>query len=140
VPSVSIEFPLLKKVTAFGVIEDALIPATLQTRRGTLRLQFILDTGADFSMLPRHMADVVGVDLMQAPSGRSLGIEGGRGIQTWLGRIMVTLGPYPLRLRCLFSANERTPYLLGRADLFSAFVITFDTRAGTIRLTPRQAR
>ena len=138
-PSVSIEFPLLKKVTAFGVIEDALIPATLQTRHGPLGIQFILDTGADFTMLPHHMADLVGVDLTRAPSGRSMGIEGGHGIPIWLGHITITIGPHRLRVRCLFSSNERTPYLLGRADVFSAFLITFDTPRGRIRLTPRQS-
>ena len=136
-PSASTEFPLLKKVTAFGVIEDALIPAILHTRHGPLGIQFILDTGADFTMLPHHMADLVGVDLTRAPSGRSIGIEGGRGIRIWLGHIQVTIGPYLLRLRCLFSSNERTPYLLGRADVFSALIITFDAQRGRIRLTPR---
>ncbi|MBI3318471.1 MAG: retroviral-like aspartic protease family protein [Candidatus Omnitrophica bacterium] len=100
-------------------------------------MQFILDTGADFTMLPHHMAELVGVNLKRSPAGRSLGIEGGHGIKTWLDRIDLTIGSYPVRLRCLFSANERTPYLLGRADLFSAFSITFDTRRRKIRLTPR---
>jgi len=135
-PSASIEFPLLEKVTAFGSIPDALIPATLQTKLGALKLQFILDTGADFTMLPHHMAGLLGIDLAKVPSGRSLGIEGGHGIKTWLGWIRLTIGPYPVRLRCLFSENERTPYLLGRADLFSAFSIVFDTRRKKIRFTP----
>ena len=87
VPSASIEFPILPKITVFGTIPDALIPAVLQTRRGPLPLQFILDTGADFTMLPHHMAE--------------------------------------------------TPYLLGRADLFSAFSIAFDTRRRKIRFSPR---
>lgn len=139
-PSASIEFPLLQKVTAFGSIPDALIPATLHTKLGPLNLQFILDTGADFTMLPHHMADLLGIDLAGVPSGRSLGIEGGREIKTWLDWIHLTIGPYPVLLRCLFSENEQTPYLLGRADLFSDFSITFDTRRRKIRLTPRIRR
>lgn len=135
-PSASIDFPLLEKVTAFGSIPDALIPATLHTKLGPLNLQFILDTGADFTMLPHHMADLLGIDLAKVPSGRSLGIEGGRGVKTWLDWIRLTIGPYPVRLRCLFSENEQTPYLLGRADLFSAFSIAFDSRRKKIRFTP----
>lgn len=99
-------------------------------------MQFILDTGADFTMLPHHMAELVGVDLERAPSGRSLGIEG-KGVKTWLGHVEVALGPYLVPLRCLFSSNDETPYLLGRADLFSAFSISFDSRKRKIRLTPR---
>lgn len=129
---------LLTKATAFGPVPDALIPVILKTRVGPLKIQFILDTGADFAMLPHHIADLAGVALAQAPSSRSLGIEGGRGVRTWLAAIDVLIGPYPVRLRCLFSANEQTPYLLGRADLFSAFVITFDTARRTIRLIPRR--
>jgi hypothetical protein len=82
------------------------------------------------------MADLVGVDLKKAPSGWSLGIEG-EGIKTWLGHIEMAIGPYLVPLRCLFSSNEETPYLLGRADLFSAFSIAFDNRRRKIRLTPR---
>lgn len=135
-PPASIRFPLLQKVTTFGAIPDALVSATLRTRSGPLKLQFILDTGADFTMLPHHMAELVGVDLKQVPSGRSLGIEGGRGIKTWLDTIEVAIGPHLVHLRCLFSENEQTPYLLGRADLFSFFTITFDTRRHAIFLTP----
>ena len=139
VPSASIEFPLHTKVTTFGPIPDALVPVTLTTRHGPLQLQCILDTGADFTMLPHHMAELVGINLTHAPRGRSLGIEGGRGIQTWLGTVTVTIGPYPVRLRCLFSSNDQTPYLLGRADLLSAFSITFDTVRRKIRFTPHHA-
>lgn len=88
-------------------------------------------------MLPHHLAALLGVELAQAPTTHSVGIEGGRGIRTWLGAIKVLIGPYPVRLRCLFSSNNRTPYLLGRADLFTAFSITFDTARHRIRLTPR---
>lgn len=87
-------------------------------------------------MLPHHMADLLGINLVEVPSGRSLGIEGGRGVKTWLDWIRLTIGPYSVRLRCLFSENEQTPYLLGRADLFSAFSIAFDTRRQKIRFTP----
>ena len=90
-PSASIEFPLLEKITAFGSIPDALISATLQTKLGPLNLQFILDTGADFTMLPHHMAELIGIDLAKVPSGRSLGIEGGCGIKTWLDWIHLTI-------------------------------------------------
>ena len=137
-PSASIEFPLLEKITAFGSIPDALIPATLRTNRGPLNLQFILDTGADFAMLPHHMAELIGIDLSKVPSGRSLGIEGGHGIKTWLDWIHLNIGHYPIRIRCLFSENEQTPYLLGRADIFSVFSITFDTHRRKIRFTPRK--
>ena len=54
-----------------------------------------------------------------------MGIEG-RPILVYQGRLDVLIEHVGLSLRCLISESDATPFLLGRADFFSRFNITFD--------------
>jgi len=128
------EFPLSEKPTRFGRLPDPKIPVILHTLQGLVRVNFLLDTGADFTMLPKHLAAEMGIDLTHCPTDRSVGIEG-RGIRVHLSPITVNIGPHQLTLRCLFAEREGIPYILGRADLFDHFSVTFDNRRKRIVLT-----
>lgn len=130
----SIEFPLVNKRTSLGIVPDSLIPAELLTKFGYQTLQFVLDTGADFTMLPHHMAEVIGIDLTTCPQGVSYGVEG-EGIKVYMSKIQIKIGQVELKVRCLFSEKETTPYILGRADIFSIFNITFDNQNKKIKLS-----
>ena len=129
------EFPLLNKETNLGTIPDVKIPVYLRTKAGYQRLLFLLDTGADFTMLPKHIAEWLDIDLTTLPQERSCGIEGGKGVAVWAGKIQVKICQYELEIRCLFSDNEACPYILGRADLFAHFNILFNNTKGKIILT-----
>jgi hypothetical protein len=131
---VSIEFPLQNKRTSFGIIPNSVIPIEVLTLFGYQKIQFILDTGADVTMMPHHMAKVIGLDLKSCTKSISYGIEG-NGVCVYAGKITIRIGKEQLLVRCLFSEKENTPYILGRADVFSAFNITFDNRAGKIIFT-----
>jgi len=124
---VSIEFALVDKRTSIGIVSDAIIPVQVLYEFGYQTLQFILDTGADFSMLPRHMADLMGIDLSECEQGVSYGIEG-EGLNVYASRIQIKIGNVELKIRCLFLENENTPYISGRADIFANFNITFDNK------------
>ena len=130
----SIEFPLVNKRTSFGIIPDSLIPVEVLTKFGYQSLEFVLDTGADFTMLPRHMAEVIEIDLSACPQSRSYGIEG-NGVKVYASQIQIKIGQVELKVRCLFSEKETIPYILGRADIFSRFNIIFDNRNKKIKLT-----
>ena len=130
----SIEFPLVNKRTSFGVIPDSLIPVEVLTKFGYQSLEFALDTGADFTMLPNHMVKVSNVDLSTCPQSRSYGIEGD-GVKVYASQIQIKIGQVELKVRCLFSERETTPYIPGRADVFSRFNIVFDNRNKKIKLT-----
>ena len=129
------EFPILKKRTELGIIPDVKILLFLHIKSGYQPISFLLDTGADFTMLPSHIAEWIGIDLNKLPQTRSYGIEGDKGVKVWLGRIRVKICQYELTIRCLFSSNQSCPYLLGRADIFSHFNIFFDNSTNKIKLT-----
>ena len=129
------EFPILEKKTNLGILPDVKIPLQLLTKTGYQTVLFLLDTGADLTMLPKHIAEWLGIDLDKLPKDRSYGIEGGKGVTVWIGKIRVKICVHELEIRCLFSENEACPYILGRADIFSHFNILFNNAKDKIKLT-----
>lgn len=86
-------------------------------------------------MLPAYIAEWIGLDLSTCRRDTSYGIEGGKGVTVWAGKIPVKIGRQVLKIRCLFSKNEACPYILGRADIFDHFNIFFDNKRKRIVLT-----
>ena len=129
-----IEFPLSEKRTRFGLLPDPKITIHVRTTSGYLPYRFLLDTGADVSMVPLSMAEDLGIDLARCPADQCSGIEG-RPLRVYHASIAVRIGHVELSLPCLISETDTTPFLLGRAGLFARFTITFDTRRKRIVLT-----
>jgi len=101
----------------------------------------VVDSGADRSFLPRSVATRLGIasDLIPDPRG-GMGIEG-RSFPTWSSRAPIDAwvlakvgaelrawGPC-LRLDPIFSDAEIA--VLGRADFFRAFTVTFQEHPAT---------
>lgn len=128
------EFPILDKKTNLGNVPDVEIPVSLLTKNGYQSVIFLLDTGADFTMLPKHVAEWLGIDLTSCPQHRSYGIEGSKGVRVWVTKIHIKICTHELEIRCLFSENEACPYIIGRADIFSHFSILFDNNDRKIKL------
>ncbi len=133
-PSASITFPLEEIQTAFGRISIPRIPIEVRTVFGYQTYHFLLDTGADFTMVPRLMAADLGIDLSRCRRLRSLGIEG-RAVMVYLSTMRIKLARWEFDLKCLISEKDSTPFILGRMDIFNRFSIFFDNRHKQIVLT-----
>lgn len=131
----SIEFPLIDVNTKFGTIPTPLLTIFVLTKFGYQSYQFLFDTGADFTMLPRYMAEDIGINLKTLPQTRSYGIEN-KGIRVYIGNIKIKLGTEKLKIRCLFSEKDTTPFLLGRIDIFLHFNINFDNKRKKVSFMP----
>ena len=131
----SIVFPLSDVNTKFGTIPTPLLTISVLTKFGYQSYQFLFDTGADFTMLPRYMAEDIGVNTKTLPQIRSYGIED-RGINVFIGKIKVKFASEELTVRCLFSEKDTTPFLLGRIDIFTHFNIAFDNIHKKVTFTP----
>ena len=131
----SVEFPFGTKVISLGRIADPVIPILVRTQRGYLPFDFLIDTGADCSMIPASIAETeLGVRLSQCPQDLFFGIEG-TGVRVYRGSLSLKIGTHPLRVRCVFSTHEHCPLILGRMDVFRHFSITFDNCRNVIRFT-----
>ncbi|MBI3010904.1 MAG: retroviral-like aspartic protease family protein, partial [Candidatus Omnitrophica bacterium] len=116
-----VDFPIGTKVISLGRVADPVVPLALLTRRGYLPFDFLVDTGADCSMMPAAIAETeLGIDLGRCSQEIFFGIEGA-GVRVYRGWIALKIGPYPFRVRCVFSPREHTPLILGRMDLFRHF-------------------
>ena len=128
-----IEFPLSFKQTPFGLIGDPKIPVVISTTAGDVTYRFLIDTGADFSLAPRRLAQQIGLLWEVLPEARVAGIEQG-GVAARLGDLPIRLQSTKLIVRCLFVDSPRAPFLLGRTDFLDRFVLTIDYRQQKIVL------
>lgn len=130
----SIEFPLRRFRTKFGVLYRPIIPVFLKVGKGRERFRFILDSGAEFTMVPRWVSRRVGIDVDEFSRLTVEGIEG-HGLTGVLAPMPIQIASDKLIVRCFFADKDNSPFLLGRADLFDRFNILFDARKKKVVLT-----
>lgn len=124
----SIRIPYTKKQTIFGEVSNPLIVIQVLTQQGYQRFIFLIDSGADCTMVPRYMARLVGINLGSQPDTLIRGVEATRrGLRAYKGELKVRLGGEEFSLRCLITESDNTPLVLGRLDFFSKFNVTFDS-------------
>lgn len=124
----SIRLPCPSTDTIFGeILYPGLIVDVWLASVGYQPFEFILDSGADCTMVPRHMASLVGIQLPDSPDTYISGISGQR-MPAYKGQLRMRIRTEEFELRCLFTRSNRTPFLLGRVDFFSLFDVRFDGR------------
>ncbi len=126
-PSIDIGCP--KTDTPFGeIFYPGLIAEILLVDVGFQAFEFILDSGADCTVVPHYMATLTGVKLPRKASSRMTGVSG-KSMACYQGRLTMRISDQQFEVRCLFTASNRTPLLLGRVDFFNIFQILFDGTA-----------
>ena len=63
-----IEFPQREIKTELGVLLDPTLELPVKTPGGYRRFRFLLDSGADFTMMPRSAARQLGLTLKGKPA------------------------------------------------------------------------
>jgi len=102
-----------------------IVPILLDTTRGKRSFLFIMDTGADTLTLPKYMIYLLGIDKKQLRESKSQGI-GKELVRTWEGKISITFCKKTFFINCSFTDNDKTPFLLGKEEIFDKFNIIFD--------------
>jgi len=120
-------FPLNQKRTQLGIIPDPVIPVSVLTKYGYQKFDFLVDTGADCSIMPKSVAKDLDIDLSTLPKMRFCGIEG-KSITAYITKITIKITHTPIEITCALSTNEKSPFILGRKDIFSKFNIAFDNK------------
>ena len=127
-----VKFPLKTKTTDLGVVSDPVISIGVLTRHGYLNFDFLVDTGADYTMMPKTMAPILGIRLDGLPKVQFGGIEG-KGVLTYITYITVKIDDKSEKMTCALSSNDQCPFILGRKDVFSKHSIFFDNQKKFIK-------
>jgi predicted aspartyl protease len=131
---VSIEFPLPRRWSPFGLIVDPKILIEARTLKGYRGHHFLVDTGADLSVAPRSAAEEVGLDRDSLPTIEVTGV-GRRRVTAKLGTLPIRIDQIDLSVRCLFMDQREAPYILGCADVLDRFASTIDAGRNRILFT-----
>ena len=102
---------------------------------------FLLDSGADFTVIPIEIAEILGLD-MSNPVEKSGGVGGE--VDTTLSSMEIDIKNahenyrFRIPVQILMNKDSKIPPLLGRAGFFSEFEIKIKQKAGRFALKKEQ--
>lgn len=90
-----------------------------------VEIVMLVDTGADYSLLPKFYADDLGINLEKDCQPYSTFGIGGSETVYLLKETMVKLGPWQLTIPVGFLERDNIPPLLGRQNFLEDFKVIF---------------
>ncbi len=115
----------------FGNAINPQVTLPVKTITGYREVEFLIDSGAVVSALPKTMAEELGVDLTNLPR---ITIEGFAGQKTFAykGEFVIKIGAEEVNIPVVFSENPQTNNILGRIGFFDEFNVEFDAKSQQI--------
>ena len=104
-----------------------IIPITLRGKEKQLDVMALLDSGADYTAIPKGIAEYIGMDLSK--KAETIVGVGGK-IQAIPSRVMINIQhgheSYSISAEVrVLDVDDKFPMLIGRKDFFEKFEITF---------------
>ncbi|KKT36063.1 MAG: hypothetical protein UW22_C0045G0013 [Candidatus Gottesmanbacteria bacterium GW2011_GWB1_44_11c] len=125
-PSLVLRIPLgVRQWTDIGSVMEPVLQIPVKTLLGFENTEFVLDSGAVISSLPRNWAEKIGKDLAYA---KRISFKGfGNTLSfAYQSDMTVRLGTENVDLPVVFTESEGTRALLGRKGVFDQYSIVFD--------------
>jgi len=119
------------KTQRLGLVYRPFATVTLRHESHFVMDDFIVDAGADLTMIPLWIGNTLRLSPPQRAEIVPIGGIGGF-LPIVYRKVLLEIGNYRLEARIAWSQSDETPLLLGRFDVFDFLKITFDQ---TDRLT-----
>lgn len=118
-----------------------IIPIYLFYRKSFLHMEALLDSGADFCIFHKEIADALGVNWKQGAPHHFIGITGEKGIM-YFHHLKIKVGSWMRSIPCAFSENlsEESYGILGQEGFFENFKISFDCGKEIIDIKAKKMR
>lgn len=127
----SLVFPFVyAEVPSLGKLFYPFVRISLSTIYGWQEFDFLVDTGADVTTLPKSMISVLGINLRSLKKQKTQGV-GGFWVGTLETEIPLRIGNNELIAHVSFidTEEENLPFLLGRKDIFEEkFSLEIDSK------------
>ena len=126
----SISFPFKEESSSvFGKVRRPIAQVFFKhTKRDIWQpVTMLIDTGADYTMLPRFLAEPLGVDLNRdCKVIETEGVGGKSKVFLKKTKIQAKIEQYARKIPVGFLAHDYIPPLLGRQEFFETFKVTFE--------------
>ena len=121
-----IEFAFRKETSAlFGSIGRPVARLIVIHRRRRVPQLFYVDSGADITLIPKSVGDLLGLTLASPKKIHEIKGVGERGVPIVIRRLRLQVGSKVFPARVGWCLLEEVPLLLGRLDCFRLFEISF---------------
>jgi predicted aspartyl protease len=91
--------------------------------------EMVVDSGADYTLLPKRYAFYLGVDLEKdCKAETTLGVGGSETIYLYKEGITVKIGKWQKKIPVGFLERDDVPPLLGRLECLEVLKVTFDKK------------
>jgi predicted aspartyl protease len=118
---------------SYGSVPEAALVLPLKTPNGQIDQEFLLDTGAVVSSLPREMAEKMGYDLAKLQRQTFKGF--GNTISfAYNAEMIVHFNNKEITLPVVFTEAQGSKALLGRKGLFDKFTILVDHKSKLVEI------
>ena len=108
----------------FGQILKPIIPLTIIGPRRKIKVFAILDSGADISMIPYSVGEVIGLELDMSTRSEIQGIGEGS-VPYVLSEVRFQIRDAEIPARIGWALIEEVPFILGRLDVFQKLAVEF---------------
>ena len=126
----SISFPFKEYPSSvFGKIRRPVAEVFFQSKNSKFwqSVTMLVDTGADYTLLPRFLAKSLGIVLIKdCKAIHTSGVGGSSKVYMLKKKIRVKIGNYQRKVPVGFLEGDDIPPLLGREEFLETFKVTFN--------------
>lgn len=128
-----IEFAYREEASGlFGKIKRPVAKITLLNKNKKVPQIFYVDSGADITLIPRSIGQVLDLDNPSPSEIVEIKGIGERGVPIVIRTVTAQFETFSAKIRLGWSLIEEVPLLLGREDFFKFFDIIFSKNSRTI--------
>lgn len=112
----------------FGIVRRPIAEVFFHTKDKSWQpITMIVDTGADYTLLPKFLAESLGINLSKdCKIIITQGVGGNSQVYLLKNKIQARIGKYERKIPLGFLNNDSVPPLLGRQDFFETFKVLFN--------------
>ena len=121
------------RIRRVGIHRRPFTTAVLSYKDKLVELDFLVDSGADFTVVPKSVGEQLGFETPTKSIDHFMGAGGGV-VPYVLKRVRLQIGEIPIIGRIAWALEEVTP-VLGRLDVFDQLSVSFDRQRKRVIFT-----